>query len=780
MNNSSNNKAIIKGENYRFTVLTPELIRMEYQADGIFEDGATQRVINRNFEVPQYQVKESAERLDIFTESLHLVYYKGEFSPSNLSVTVHGNGCKSSKWTYGDPITTLGGTARTLDGVDGAISLEAGLLSKEGFSVVDDSESVVMLDNGWIRPRGVLCKDLYFFGYGHAYQKCLRDFYHLTGAVPLVPRYVLGNWWSRYYPYTEQTYKELVSKFEAEEIPLSVAVIDMDWHLTEVDPKYGTGYTGYTWNPALFPDYKAFLGWLHEHNLKVSLNIHPADGIRAFEKQYKQMAIELGVDWENEETIEFDLTNPAFVQAYFKHICYPYEDEGVDFWWNDWQQGKITRIPGLDPLWMLNHYSYLASKHGGKRALTFSRYAGIGSHRYPIGFSGDSIISWESLDFQPFFTATASNVGYGWWSHDIGGHMCGYRDEELSARWVQFGVFSPIMRLHSSKNPYLHKEPWTFTSATRETITRYMRLRHELIPYLYTMNVLAAEEGQPLVRPMYYLHAEDDEAYNVPNEYYFGTEMIVCPITEKSDETGLACVDAWLPEGTWFDIFNKRIYRGGHRLSLVRQIDNIPVLAKAGAIVPYADLVPGENGVENPTSLHIQVFAGNNGTFVMREDSYDNEQWANTRFTWDWDNGVFTIHAVEGCASSIPDCRSWCIEFIGICKNASVEAYSEGAPIPVVSSYDPTASVLSVKISSISTSNGISIRSNANSELVENNHLSQISELFTHVNATKHEEMWKIDRMIRAGATANQILSQTMHADLPDRVKKALWEIILA
>ena len=87
---------------------------------------------------------------------------------------------------------------------------------------------------------------------------------------------------------------------------------------------------------------------------------------------------------------------------------------------------------------------------------------GPGSHRYPVGFSGDTHITWDSLAFQPYFTATASNIGYGWWSHDIGGHWYGSRDDDLTVRWVQLGVFSPIMRLHSTLHPFIRKEPWTF------------------------------------------------------------------------------------------------------------------------------------------------------------------------------------------------------------------------------------------------------------------------------------------------------------------------------
>ena len=114
--------------------------------------------------------------------------------------------------------------------------------------------------------------------------------------------------------------------------------------------------------------------------------------------------------------MEFDLTNPDFVDAYFD-MHHRMEAEGVDFWWLDWQQGGVTRQKGLDPLWMLNHMHYLDSGRGGNWPLTFSRYAGPGSHRYPVGFSGDTIVTWESLAFQPQFTATASNIGYGWGPH---------------------------------------------------------------------------------------------------------------------------------------------------------------------------------------------------------------------------------------------------------------------------------------------------------------------------------------------------------------------------
>jgi alpha-glucosidase (family GH31 glycosyl hydrolase) len=438
-------KSTVQGRNYRFTVLTSALLRLEYRKDGLFEDRATQSVINRDFPVPEFRATEKDGILEILTEKLRLKYNMDQpFAPSSLSIQVLGNlSAYLNIWHYGDPTETLGGTARTLDGADGVIQLEDGLVSRLGYSVVDDSRSMVLTEDGWVETRREGGIDSYFLGYGHDYLQCLRDFYHLCGKTPLLPRWALGNWWSRYHRYTEDEYKELFLRFEREKVPFTVSVIDMDWHLVDVDPKYGSGWTGYTWNTELFPDPPEFLSWLHRHKLKATLNVHPADGVRAYEKAYPAMAKEMGVHAENEEPVPFDPADSHFMESYFKYVHHPLEDEGVDFWWIDWQQGRVSRIPGLDPLWVLNHYHYLDSRRRGKRPVILSRFAGIGSHRYSIGFSGDSIVSWASLDFQPYFTATASNVGYGWWSHDIGGHMNGVRDDELATRWVQFGVFSP-------------------------------------------------------------------------------------------------------------------------------------------------------------------------------------------------------------------------------------------------------------------------------------------------------------------------------------------------
>lgn len=698
--------AMVAGTNYRFTVLTSRLIRLEYSSTGHFEDRATRMAINRDFPVPAYQVTEKEDMLELLTEHLRLVYNKAEFEESGLRIELRGNfSAYNSTWYYGETGVNLKGTARTLDEADGAIELEDGLLSANGYAVVDDSSSCILLDNGWVEPRTEGCIDLYFWGYGREYRQCLKDFFHLSGKTPLLPRYALGNWWSRFYPYTEDSYHELLERFEEEQVPFSVAVLDMDWHVTNIDPKYGSGWTGYTWNKEYFPKPERFLDYLHQKGMHVTLNVHPAEGARGCEEAYPKMAEALGKDAALEEKIDFDASDPEFLDAYFTYLHHPNEKMGVDFWWLDWQQKGGSKKKGYDPLFILNHYHYLDNGRDGKVPMTFSRYAGLGSHRYPVGFSGDTFATWASLDFQPYFTLTASNAGYGWWSHDIGGHMHGTKSDEMFVRWIQFGVFSPIMRIHSSDNPFFVKEPWAYDSHVCGILKRYLRLRHQLIPYLYTMNYRCHEEGEMLIEPLYYREPFENQAYYAGNEYYFGTELLVCPITTPADRAaGLASFDAWLPEGDWYDVFTGARYHGGKSLTLYRSMENIPVLAKAGAIVPLASEECVENEVANPKSLTVLVFAGADGSFTMYEDNLDKETMedgssAETRFTYtDGETAGLVIETSdESCI--LPAERTYTVKLYGLGKAEQVTVSVNGESFAHTVDYEEKTGCIIVQLS---------------------------------------------------------------------------------
>lgn len=644
------------GESYRFTLLTPQLIRMEYSEEGKFVDEETQVVMNRKFPVFDYQLKESKDKIEIMTDYYHLVYDKQLFSSAGLKVTMKSNFTDyDNEWFYGKKIETLKGTARTLDQVDGETILEEGIISRQGYGLLDDSESFLLDEQKKPKAKQNRSIDIYLFCYQRDYQLALQDYFKLTGPTPVIPRFALGNWWSRFWAYTSESYLALMNQFKENEVPLSVSILDMDWHKREIPKRFGSGWTGYSWNKVLIPEPSKLLSELHEQGLKVSLNVHPADGIRAFEDAYPKIAERLKLNVSLEEPASFDLTNEVFLEGYFKDVHYPLEEQGVDFWWIDWQQGTKSLIEGLDPLWLLNHYHFMDLINRDKEALILSRYAGPGSHRYPIGFSGDTIISWQSLAFQPYFTSTASNIGYTWWSHDIGGHMGGVKDSELMLRWFQLGVYSPINRLHSSASLFNSKEPWDFEEPIQSFMMESLRQRHRLIPYLYTQNVQTSEKGIPLCKPMYYEYPNDEQAYEYKNQYYFGSELMIVPMVSKSNQSfGFSSEKIWLPKGIWYDFNSGVRYEGDVEIEIFRSLDEQGVFAKAGAIIP-TDLNIMETKQDNlPSVIQWQIFPGLSNTYELIEEYNDSR--CITKLILDWDAKTISI-TVSGDESILPKNR---------------------------------------------------------------------------------------------------------------------------
>lgn len=636
----ANEKNTVRWGKYRVTVLQNRLFRIERSENGKFRDEATQSVWFRDMPEQKFSFYPSATRAEISTDACRLILRE------EREECLIGIGGKLRK--IGN-VGNLKGTYRTLDRCDGdkivfdadygracseAIPLGIGVCSRTGVAVLDDSASLTLGADGEVKAERGDGSDEYVFAYGDDYRGAVKALYLITGAVPMIPRFALGNWWSRYHVYTDREYLRLLNAFEEHDVPLTVATIDMDWHystrmeeelhITELGRNtefYGgnSGWTGYSWNKNLFPDYRAFLAKIKEKGLKITLNLHPADGVRWWEDCYEEMANAMGRDASTGERIPFDIADPKFINHYFSVLHKPYEKDGVAFWWIDWQQGKKSGMEGLDPLWALNHYHYLdnASDHG--EPLILSRYAGVGSHRYPLGFSGDTVVSWKTLKYLPRFTATASNIGYTWWSHDIGGHMSGEKNDELYVRHIQYGVFSPVNRLHCSNAETMTKEPWTYGNGAGGIATEWLRFRHRLIPYLYTASYRTHSEGLALVEPLYYVW-KNAEAYARKEEYLFGGELLVSPVTEKAERDGYARVKTWIPEGKWTDIFTGDEYEipaGGKTVRLLRTLDSIPVLAKAGATIPLS--ADRGNSPKNPVSLEVWAYTGDN-EYSLYED----------------------------------------------------------------------------------------------------------------------------------------------------------------
>jgi alpha-glucosidase len=695
-------RAVIVDGHARFTVLTPQLIRMEWSEDGNFEDRPTFVVLNRQLPVPEFKQETEGQDLVLKTSALEVRYQKGsgKFTAGNLSIKFQLDG-DAHTWQPGAASTgNLKGTTRTLDTVRGDnIKLEQGLVSRDGWAVIDDSvspafDSADFRFNGpdselpWLVERTAVDRqDWYFFGYGHDYKQALGDFTRIAGKIPMPPRFAFGTWWSRYWDYSDAELRDLVDQFHEHKVPLDVLVIDMGWHLSpeaiksrgvDITQNHGFdqsgemfGWSGYSWNPKFFPHPESFLSWVHSQGLKATLNLHPASGVQPFEDAYPAMAKAMGIDPASGKYVPFDITNKKFAVNYMNLLHHPIEQQGIDFWWLDWQQGVKTKLPHVNPTFWLNYVHFTDQEREGKRPLIFHRWGGLGNHRYEIGFSGDTVSAWESLAFQPYFTATAANVGYSYWSHDIGGHAPGPVDAELFSRWVQFGAFSPILRTHTTMNPKAERRIWAYPEPYASIMRDAFVLRYAMQPYLYTESRKTYDTGVAFLRPLYYDYPEDKEAYDRKDEYIFGDHMIVAPIASPADPTThLVTKSVWLPKGEWVEWFTGKQLTGPGNFDRTFTEAQIPVYVKAGSILPQQPEMSytGEKPVD-PLIFEVFPFAKDQSTSSYRvyEDSSIGENYQRGEFAW---TNVevnrekprqfkVTIAAVEGSYPKMPAERSY-------------------------------------------------------------------------------------------------------------------------
>jgi alpha-glucosidase (family GH31 glycosyl hydrolase) len=687
--------AVVTSGEARFTFLTSRLIRMEWSPEHKFEDHASLVFINRRLPAPPLTQQHEEGWLIIRTPGVELRYREGSgrFAAGNLEVRFPLGGEQRS-WRPGMSDTAnLRGTTRTLDGVEGATALEPGLLSRDGWVLVDDSGRPLYDESEWpwvmSRPAGER-QDYYLFAHGREYRRALRDFVSVAGRIPMPPRFAFGLWWSRYWAYADRELRDLVDEFKLYDVPLDVLVVDMDWHET-FDLRWDTdkrdqagqrlGWTGYTWNRSYFPDPPAFLSWCESRGLKTTLNLHPASGIQPHEGAYPAMARAMGIVPDTRTYVPFDIVNRTFATNYFDLVIRPLERQGVDFWWLDWQQWGTTTIPGVTPTWWLNYVFFTDMERQGKnRPLIFHRWGGLGNHRYQIGFSGDAISVWESLRFQPGFTATAANVCFGYWSHDIGGHMPGPVSAELYTRWVQWGAFSPILRTHTTKNPAAERRMWAYPPEYFRIMRDAVRLRYSLIPYIYTAAREAYDTGLSIVRPMYLHWPEAPEAYEVPGQYMFGNDLLVSPVTDSlSSPDRLNRKRIWLPPGAWYEWRSGALLEGNRFVERRFALDEIPLYCLQGAVIPMQE-EPFRADMTGLCTLGLMVVPGDTGSTRIYEDAGNSSGYTNDEYRWttvqteiEGSTMRLRILPVAGGWNDMPRGRDYVVRFAGTVPPASVQ-----------------------------------------------------------------------------------------------------------
>jgi len=495
----------------------------------------------------------------------------------------------------------------------------------------------------------------YYFILGPALTDIIEKYTALTGTTPLLPRYAMGlhvgtysgGTWCYEHLTSQEYVVELARTFRRLGIPLDILHLDSTWRI--FGKISGKGGTSFEWRMPGFPDPQALFDSLYAQDINaVGLHIRPRIDNGNF-RNLRDQAQEAGVTYpENGE--------PGELINYF-------EDDAVDWWWENGlkplaemgckfvkidegsafghkanesdmagPQGEdIGKLHNLFPVAYARAPYKKFQEYTGVRGMNHAREGYAGIQRYPFIFAGDWPSEWQY--FAPVIRGgiNISLSGVGAWTHCMGGfeHVA---DPELYIRWCQFGMFSPIAMLFGMEHPH-YKEPWNYGEEALQIFTRYDKLRYRLIPYLYSNFYQMYLTGKPVMQALVLQYPDDRNTYSIDDQYFFGDDFLVCPVTVKAAKTRAL----YLPKGVWYDYFTGEKTEGGRYINVTTPLDKLPLYVKAGAIIP---MQPDMNYVgEKPLDLvTLDIYPAGTSSFGLYDDDglsleYKNGNYAITRIT---------------------------------------------------------------------------------------------------------------------------------------------------
>jgi hypothetical protein len=609
-----------------------------------------------------------------------------------------------------------------------------GLLDRSGWRLVDDTRSAVWTAAGWTeaRPRNGDVEDGYLFAYGQNFTGALRTLAQLTGPAPLLPRSLFGVWYSDYTPYTSTDIEQSVyPAFERNHVPLNTLSLDTDW-------KAPNNWDGWEWNTELFPHPRAFLQWARSKNIDVTLNVHSSIAVddpkvstaqRIAGTTLPKSSCQAGIckiwDWSSMAQAE---SNFALQQSF--------EQQGIAFWWLDWCcDASVVSSPAVTPDAWIGHLYAQEMVNRGERGFVLAR---IGSsngnpqrvypagpwsdHTSAIAFTGDAWGTWNTLAQEVALTPDEATIGEPYVSDDIGSFLGPPPGQALDTadlydRWVQLGTFEPILRLHSNNGDRL---PWQYPQPVRAITESFLDLREALIPYTYTLAAQAHDDGVPLTRPLYLDYPQLPAAYSHPEEYLYGPDMLVAPVTSPGD---VALTTVWFPPGRWVDFFTGATFTGPLTTTLSVPLSTMPVFVRAGGIIPEQSSTAGAGGTEHMT-LH--VFPGSSGAFTLYADSgtglgYTKGQFTETPISDAVGAGssgatvAVTVGAARGHYRGQPGSASYQLDLVDLSEPALVTV--DGRPLAPSSSggagpgwsYQPASATVLIDTPSSPTNHPLSV-----------------------------------------------------------------------
>lgn len=690
---------VITGKKFRISILTERLVRLEYTASGNFEDRPSQRILYRKFPKVTFQVTQTDMLLQIITSYFTLDYVKekpfssGKLAPgSNLKITLNNT---DRVWFYGHPqARNFGGITYSLDDFSGSLKLEKGLYSTDGFAFLDDSDSLVIDANGNFVVRENKELDLYVFMYRKDLGLCLQDYYKLTGYPMMIPRYALGNWWYKNTKYTTQELEKLLIQFQENKIPISTIMLGDKWH-KEGDP--------FIFDESVL-NVAALKQLLNRYQVKLGLTITPTISAKPESNTYQ--AIKNTLPELNEKEYSFLPLDNQKLNFYATYGIRNWLSSGVDAFYVDYHNMKDKQV-----LTLLDHYCYaMIGTLQNKRGVVLSRNHQSAPHRNTVIFTGNTKVDWNTLAVLPRYYSTASNNGISFVASPIGGYYGGIENFELYIRYIQLGVFSSILILASDDGKYYKREPWRWNISELEIIKKYLTLRNQLIPYIYTECYIYYQSGSPLIQPLYYKYPKiyDEPLYK--NQYFFGSEMLVCPITKKKNLIMNRVVQRmFIPEGTWYELESGKKYLGNKYYMSFYKDEDYPVFCREGSII----CLSLDNTTELPVNMEVIIFPGSNGNYKLYEDdgisnNFKNSSFSITEFLFQYQMNFYELSICNtGNPGLLPTNRNYRIRFKNT-KMANVLVQSGEATIQgniYVEKND-----LIIELSNISTSRTLKIQ----------------------------------------------------------------------
>jgi len=466
-------------------------------------------------------------------------------------------------------------------------------------------------------PGGVL--EYYFFA-GPTPQNVLSRFTELVGRMPMPPRWSLGYQQCRWSYTPESRLREIARTFREKKIPCDVLYLDID---------YMDGYRIFTWNLRNFPDPPALIRDLGKDGFKLAVIVDPGIKVDSTYAAYRSGlagnhfvrtaggSVFYGDVWPG-RCVFPDFASTA-TRRWWGDQFSSLASAGVRGWWNDMNEPSVFDVPTktidvnalhnadgrptthaafhnvYGMMMTLGTYEGVIRAVPGERPFVLTRASFAGGQRYSAVWTGDNVASWEHLRMALTMCLNLSVSGFPFVGSDIGGFI-GYPGGELFARWLQLGVFTPLMRAHSAINER-NKEPWEFGEEFTEINRKTISLRYRFLPYVYTIMREASVTGMPAMRPLTFVYPDREDYLGDVSEFLFGNNLLVAPVLTQ----GQTQRDVKLPAGGWYDFYSGRRYSGNSRVRVDAPLGHLPLFARAGAILPLQQPVQYTSPIDTLT-----------------------------------------------------------------------------------------------------------------------------------------------------------------------------------